>query len=46
MVEIKDKKLAKQIEENPIAKEQFESALKKACQPIEKSQSFPKSSET
>jgi hypothetical protein len=31
MQEIKDKKLAKQIAENPICKERFESALKKAC---------------
>jgi hypothetical protein len=33
MKEIKDKKLAKQIKQNPITKQEFEGLLKKACKP-------------
>jgi len=43
-VEIKDKKLAEQIKKNPIAKEQFEAVLEKACE--QKPKPSPKSSKT
>ena len=46
MVEIKDKKLAEQIEKSLLTKEQFDATLKKACQPIKKLQSSPKQSKT
>jgi len=46
MTEIKDKKLAEQIKKSPITKGKFESALKKACQPIKKPKSSPKRSKT
>ena len=45
MVEIKDKKVAKQIEKHPITKEQFETALKKVCK-AKKPQSCSESSQT
>jgi hypothetical protein len=41
MSEIKDKKLAKQIAENPICKERFESALKKTCEQKSKPSAKP-----
>ncbi len=44
MLEIKDKKLAEQVEKNPITKEQFEVVLKKACE--QKPKPSPKSSKT
>jgi hypothetical protein len=44
MKQIKDKKLARQIIENPIAKEDFESVLKKACQ--QKPKPSPRQSKT
>jgi len=44
MFKIKDKKLAEQIEKDPINKEQFESLLKKACE--QKPKPSPKSSKT
>ncbi len=44
VLEIKDKKLAEQIDKNPITKEQFEAVLKKACG--QKPTPSPKSSKT
>lgn len=44
MAEIKDKKLKEQIERNPIAKQDFETLLKKAAQ--QKPKPLPKSSKT
>jgi len=46
MREIKDKRLAEKIEKNPTSKKQFETVLKKACQPIKKPKSSPKQSKT
>jgi hypothetical protein len=44
MAEIKDKKLAEQIDKHSITKEQFETILKKASE--QKSKPSPKSSKT
>jgi hypothetical protein len=44
MIKIKDKKLAEQVEKNPITKEQFEAVLRKASQ--QKPKPSPKSSKT
>jgi hypothetical protein len=46
MIRIKDKKLAEQIKRHPVSKEQFETALKKTSQRIEKPKPSPKQSKT
>ena len=46
MSEIKDRKLAKQIEKNPITPEQFNDTLKRVCKRIEKPKPSPKQSKT